>query len=134
MSREYVTTKIKEALKIHKGNAAQARQQIMSWAMQDPKLLRGLANPHMTGIVAHAVNHVLYGKGVEELTAVPPDMASGEKDESFGMDILRAIAEGETAQFGLENTGRPVGKRAASDKHVDAIRKMVGKGHFGDNE
>ncbi|MCI5061152.1 MAG: hypothetical protein MRY79_08805 [Alphaproteobacteria bacterium] len=133
MSREYVETKIKEALKLTKGNATQARQQLIAWAMEDVKLLQGLVKPHMTGIVAHAFSRTMRGENEPEHIAVPADLAKNDKDGSFGMDILKTIANGDTAQFGMENAGRPVGKRGASDQHIDAIRRMVNKGNAGDS-
>jgi hypothetical protein len=127
MSREYADKKIKEALHVNRGNAAKARQQIIDMAFSDPKLLKELVKPHMVGIVAHAVGRVENGtKGEAEA-----NLSSGSDDsdnDSFGMDILRTIAGGDTAQFGQENYGRPVRKQSASQAHIDAIQKMINKG------
>ena len=60
MSLEYAERRIIKALEAAKGNPTRARQQIIAWSHDDPKLLLALARPHLTGIVAHAVNRVIY--------------------------------------------------------------------------
>ena len=122
MSREYAENKIKEALHLTRGNTTQARQHIIALAMNDPKLLKELAKPHMAGIVAHAVGRVVRGK--TEDAPIPAPSEDADKD-TLGMDILKAIAGGDTAQFGQENYGRPVPKQGASQRHIDAINQMV---------
>lgn len=124
MSREYSTKKIKEALAANKGNAANARNQVITIAMEDNRLLKELVKPHMIGIVAHAVDRVVSGKTDPEVLKTPE---ASEDEDSFGMDILKAIAGGDSAQFGQENFGRPVRKQGASQAHIDAIRKMISK-------
>lgn len=128
MNRDYSEAKIREALKLSGGSAARARQQIIAWAFDDPKLMHELIAPHMTGIVAHAINHVV---NTRSRKAPPPPAVpttakkeSGEKD-AFGMEILKAIALGNPAQFGLETGNATSSKQAASQRHVDAIRAMV---------
>jgi len=128
MNREYSESKIREALKLSGGNATKARQLIINWAFEDNKLLHELMAPHMTGIVAHAINHVMAMKE----KPVPPvpqpvKVPSGAKNDAFGMEILKAIALGNPAQFGLENNV-PGKKQPASQRHVDAIKQMVSKG------
>lgn len=128
MNREYSESKIREALKLSGGNATRARQQIIAWAFDDTKLLHELMAPHMTGIVAHAINHVMATK--ERVVApVPqaPKVAADATNDPFGMEILKAIALGNPAQFGLENNA-PAKRQAASQRHVDAIKQMVSKG------
>ncbi len=134
MSRDYAIKKIKEALHATRGNAAAARQQVISMAMQDPALLKELVRPHMTGIVAHAVNRVVNGKTEPESIPTPEVKAmtsQSSEEEKFGLDILKAIAGGESAQFGQENYGRPIKKQGVSQSHLDAIQAMIDKGHGG---
>ena len=124
MSRDYSTNKIKQALEATRGHAGQARQMVIAQAMEDPKLLRELVKPHMVGIVAHAVNRVVSGKTeVENI----PEPGAQEQDDSFGLDILKTIAGGDTTQFGQESYGRPIGKKGVSQKHIDAIQQMIKK-------
>ena len=125
MSREYSTAKIKEALKTAKGNTQIAHKLIVAQAMQDPKLLTELVKPHMTGIVAHAVNHVASDKTKPEAVKKPASKKS--KKDNFGLDLLKSIADGDSAQFGQEAYARPVAKKSALQKHIDAIQQMIEK-------
>lgn len=129
MSWDYAEKKIREALHLTRGNAAQARQQLIGWALEDHKLLKELVKPHLVGITAHAVGRVQRGQSEPEPVPVPREQEVPGDADSFGMDILRTIAGGDTAQFGQENYGRPVKKRGASQQHIDAIQKMISKGH-----
>lgn len=126
MSREYAEKRIKEALNLTRGNEAKARAQVISWCFEDTKLLHALAKPHMTGIVAHAVGRVASGKTqTHEMVDTPAQRAELDQDGSFGMEILKTIAGGETNKFGQENSGRPLRKHGASQQHIDAILKMA---------
>ena len=124
MSRDYSIKKIKQALEATRGHAGQARQMIIAQAMEDPKLLRELVKPHMVGIVAHAVNRVMSGK--TEVENIPEPHAE-EQDDSFGLDILKTIAGGDTTQFGQESYGRPIGKKGVSKSRIEAIQQMIKK-------
>jgi hypothetical protein len=127
MSREYAEKRIKEALHLTRGNVAKARQQVIAWTFDDMKLLHALTKPHMTGIVAHAVGRVASGKADPQEVPLPEHRAELDQEGSFGMDILKTIAGGETNQFGQEGYGRPIKKQGASQQHIDAILKMVEK-------
>lgn len=134
MNRDYAESKIREALKASGGNVTRARQQVTAWAFEDSKLLHELVAPHITGIVAHAVNRVMNTKEkpVAATPVVEPDKANAPKGDAFGMEILKAIALGNPAQFGLESgSGVSVKKQQASQRHIDAIRQMVAKGKTG---
>jgi hypothetical protein len=127
MNRDYAERRIREALQASGGNEGKARQQIIAWALDDTKLLHELVAPHITGIVAHAVGRV---KTMKE-KPVPAEPVKGKKpapgkEDSFGLEILKAIAMGNPAQFGLES-GVAIKKQQASQRHVDAIRAMVSK-------
>lgn len=132
MNREYAEKRIRDALKASGGNATSARQQVIAWAFDDAKLLHELVAPHITGIAAHAVNHVLNTKEKPRPAAPPPPkpLAKDAKQDPFGMEILKAIALGNPAQFGLES-GVSIKKQAASQRHIDAIRQMVSKDKSG---
>ncbi len=128
MNREYAERRIREALKAAGGNATRARQQVISWAIDDNKLLHELVAPHINGIVAHAVSRVMNTKEqvIPAAPVAPKPLPADAKSDSFGMEILKAIALGNPAQFGLES-GTPIKKQAASQRHIDAIRQMVSK-------
>lgn len=127
MNRDYAERRIREALKANNGNEAKARQQVIAWALDDTKLLHELVAPHITGIVAHAVGRVktMKEKPVLKEPAKVKATAAG-KEDAFGLEILKAIAMGNPAQFGLES-GVAIKKQQASQRHVDAIRAMVSK-------
>ena len=125
MSWDYAEKKIKEALHLTRGNSAKARGQVIAWAMEDHKLLKELVKPHMIGITAHAVSRVESGKTKPEPVPLPADRENSDGPDSFGMDILKTIAGGDTAQFGQESYGRPVKKQGASQAHIDAIEQMI---------
>lgn len=127
MTRDYSIGKIKEALHATRGNATKARQLITAQAMEDPKLLRELVKPHMVGIVAHAVSRVVSGKTEAEPISQPQFHDEDDDGSSFGLDILKTIAGGDTLQFGQESYGRPVKKQGASQAHIDAIQQMIKK-------
>ena len=134
MSRTYSTDKIKEALKTARGNATTAQQLIIAQALQDPRLLTELVKPHMKGIVAHAVNHVRNEKSAPNIVKSSAKKTGGEakatatpEKENFGLDLLKSIANGDTAEFGQEAYARPVQKRSASQGHIDAIQAMINK-------
>jgi len=128
----YSEEKIQDALKAAKGNTTQAKKQILQWALKDQQLLISLVKPHLVGIVAHAVGRLSAGKeeaqtpkAVSTLEQPKPLQKQQYQKSTFGMDILRTIAGGDTAQFGQENYGRPLKKQRASQRHIDAIRTIV---------
>ncbi len=131
MNRDHAERRIREALSTSGGNDTRARQKIIAWAMEDPRLLQELVGPHLNGIVAHAVNRVMTMKEKPAVIPMPPETKKNDpaaKSDPFGMEILKAIALGNPAQFGLESNAAPARKQAASQRHIDAIRKMVSKG------
>lgn len=127
MSKEYAEDKIREALRAHGGNLTLARQQLMTWAGQDSKLLFALARPHLNGIIAYQVERVASGRAEKEKSPKSANISEQEKEENFGMDLLRAVAASGAAVFGQENNAPPVRKGAASQAHMDAIRQMAAR-------
>lgn len=127
MSREYAEARIREALRLAKGNTTRARQQIIAWTFEDPKLLQALARPHMTGIVAHAIGRVVHMEEMEG--AEPPDMPEGLNmaPESFGKEILSALRGGEAPTFGLESgaSAPPQRRGQASKSHIEALKRIA---------
>lgn len=128
MSREYAEHRIQEALKLAKGNPTKARQQVIAWTYEDTKLLHALARPHLTGIVAHAVNRVIYHQnidGEEEIPETP--QALDMPPDTFGREILRALQSDDTALFGREAAAPPARRKKASQSHVDALKQIAKK-------
>lgn len=127
MSREYVERRIREALKLHKNNATRARQQIIAWTQEDVRLLHGLTRPHMTGIVAHALNRVILRSDrddVQEIPDLPQGLNMGA--QTFGQEILKALS-GSSAVFGHEENNAAPSRRQASKRHIDAMNMIARK-------
>ena len=133
MSREYAESRIAEALRLSKGNPAKARQRVIAWTYEDPKLLQALAQPHLKGIVAHAVNRVIHRQEIGEMEAPEDPQKLDMAPESFGREILQALQSKDTPMFGMESYG-PSGKRGqASKRHIDALKKMARKNDDNDS-
>lgn len=137
MSLEYAESRIKEALKLHKGNPAKAQQQIIAWIYEDAKLLHALAKPHLSGIVAYNIERVASGRSDPQKKQAPksekpvstsaprkPAAAAASKPEAFGLEILKAVAA-KPEIFGLEDLGAQKKRGAASQRHVDAIKAIA---------
>ena len=129
MSREYAEDRIREALEQCRGNATKARQMIIAWSTQDQRLLFSLAQPHLTGIVAHAISRVVYRQDnlpeEDEIAAAP--LALNMAPDTFGKEILSALSSSDTPVFGLEGgTAQPRPKKA-SQSHIDALKQMASK-------
>ena len=128
MSMDYVEKRVKEALKLSKGNALKARKQLMAWTYEDVKLLHALTQNHLSGIVAYHIDRVKSGRS--DKAKIPPLMskkaAASKKPESFGMEILKAVVNsGEL--FGLETPGMTRKRGQASQRHINAINQMASK-------
>lgn len=128
MSREYAESRIREALRQSKGNTTRARQQVIAWAAEDQRLLLGLTQPHLTGVVAHAINRVLSRPDAEAGdVALEPESLNMPPD-TFGREILSALSSSNTPVFGLESgTAQPGHRKKASQSHIDAIKQMASK-------
>lgn len=140
MSLEYAEQRIKEAIKLHgRNNQAKVRQQIIAWTFEDFKLLQALAKPHLSGVVAYHVERVLSGRSEKAKAASQPAARTktqaaskpaqiSKQEESFGMEIMKAIASDSGSLFGFENTGAPTKRPGqVSQSHVDALRQMATK-------
>ena len=127
MSREYAEGRIREALKQSKGNPTKARQRIIAWTYEDPKLLQALAQPHLTGIVAHAVSRVIYKQELPEPEAPEMPASLDMEPETFGQEILAALQSNDTAMFGMEQNAPQPRRGQASKSHIEAIKKIAGK-------
>jgi hypothetical protein len=133
MSNEYVEHRIQEALKLCNGNATRARQQIIAWCHEDTKLLQGLVNPHLTGIVAYNIERITSGRAQnarpKPINAAPGPRAPKDpvgNDENFGMEILKTIAGNAGPMFGLEGPQAPSSRRpGVSAKHIEAIKALT---------
>lgn len=127
MSREYAENRIREALRLTGGHPLKARQQIIAWTYEDAKLLHALTKPHITGIVAYAINRVLVKEGEEDKAPDPTPDFDALPGEKFGKELLKALAMGQPAVFGQESFSAHVPKSGASQRHIDALRQIAAK-------
>jgi hypothetical protein len=128
MSRDYAESRIREALKLAKGNDTKARAQVMAWAAEDQRLLMGLVRPHLTGIVAYAISRVLSRPENE----IPEDLPDKPQSldlppDTFGREILSALSSHDTPVFGHETSAPPSRRKKASQSHIDAMKAIASK-------
>ena len=123
MSREYVDTKIKDALKLCNDSMSLARQQIVALAQEDNELLKALVRPHLDGIVAYQVERVASGRAEKE--EEHPDSPLPKIDDEFGMKLLKAAVAQDVTVFGQDKMRAPRKRKIASKQHIDAIHKMA---------
>ena len=128
MSKEYAESRIREALKKHKGNNTLARQQVMAWAYEDHKLLTELTQIHLKGITAYWVDRVKSKNHTPKEVPEAPIVQKVSKKHSFGEEMLRSFATQKNQTFGLEESVSNIGRRQASQKHIDAINLIASKG------
>jgi len=131
MSLNYTENRIKEALRLHNGNVAEAKKQIFAWFYEDHKLLMDITRPHLNGITAYAVQRVLnrMNKSEEEiLEEVAEDAAhSSTVRDQVGKDLLKGFISKEAPQFGQESVAAPLRKKAASQNHIDTMQMLAAK-------
>lgn len=125
MSWNYARYAVSEALKKAKGSATRAQTLLTEAALKDNRLLVELAQPHLKGIVAHAVSRVMH-----EQTAPPEDPPDSPTAidmplDTFGRELLGALKGRNTPRFGQEDAAPPTGHKPASRAHIDAIKKMA---------
>lgn len=127
MSLEYAQGRIKEALRIAKGNPTKARQQIIAWCYEDQKLLLALARPHLTGITAHAINRVTYNQNLQDHDEAIPEApeAVDLPPATFGQEILKSLQSNNTALFGFEDNVPRVARPKASQSHIENLKRLA---------
>lgn len=88
MSETYVSMKIREALAASQGSRPQAQRLLMAWALADEQLLRGLATPHLKGIVAAAIDRSTRGGAASAATTTVPRQAAPQKLTQAQLDAI----------------------------------------------
>lgn len=127
MSRDYAMSRVRDALEKSDGNHLKAQRLLAQWLDNDHSLLAGLVAPHMPGILAHAITHVL---NPEQIKKAPKEIAVDANEVSeFGEALLSSLKGGRHEGIGFgeptpRNLGRPA---AASKKHIDAINAIASK-------
>lgn len=133
MAQSYLQTCILEALAKAKGNETKARALVAAQALKDEKLLLALAKPHLSGIVAHAVGRQAIQQRANkdrenDLPPIPKVAAKSKgREKDFGLDLLKALGGPNVPKFGNEDAAPRMGKKAASQQHVNALKLMAAK-------
>lgn len=128
MTKSYAQERLLEALAKSRGNFSAAKRLIMTWAASDHKLLLELTGPHLTGIVAHALNRTQQNKSLAAVKRPSrPVTASKDPNEKFGKELLKTFATDKPVKFAEEGFSAPIKRPAASQAHIDAINLLAGK-------
>lgn len=141
MSIEYAQQRIKEALRQNKGHTGKAQKQIIAWARQDSRLLLALTQHHLNGIAAYHIERVAAGRGVPKpetpldgfvsaqkpanSAADVPSSTKPRKQDSFGMEVLKAVVRDDPTIFGMEAYSTPPKRGQASQRHINAIHQIA---------
>lgn len=127
MTQTYAESRIATILKEHADSPAKARQAVMKAALEDQKLMIELVAPHLSGVVAYAISRVEAGEGVPQMQPATPQAKKGGKETSFGMELLRHVADDNAVVFGQESNLIPGSRPQTSQGHIDAINLMAAK-------
>ena len=126
----YLDLQIVEALNKAKGNQTKARAILIEMASQDQRLLMMLTKPYLTAVAAQALNRFAgqQKKSKASANVEVPSMPKGVKNQAgFGLDLLKALGGHNVAKFGQEDAAPPIGKKAASSQHVNALKMIASK-------
>ena len=127
MSWDYARQVILSELQKADGNAAAAARAVAEMAASDQRLLLALSAPHMKGIIAHAVQHVITEKSRPvEIVPDAPQALHMPLDE-FGKTLLGALSGRNTPRFGQEDAAPRPAHKAASKAHIDTLKMLAKK-------
>jgi len=119
MSRDYALSRVKDALEKSDGNHLKAQRLLLQWLEKGQTLLVGLAGPHLSSIVTHAIAHV----------TTPPKKINPKEYESdeFGSAMLESLSAGgaDNPSFGQAPTASIPKPGQTSRAHVDPINKIA---------
>jgi hypothetical protein len=132
MAQSYLQKCILEAMAKANGNETKARALVAAQALEDNELLIALSKPHLSGIVAHAVGRQAIQlkakkERMEDLPPLPKAPSKNKKENDFALDLLKALGGNNVAKFGAEDAAPRVGKKPASQQHVNALKLMAAK-------
>lgn len=136
MDKEALNRTIATLIAKHEGDFTSVQDALITQMGKNPDLLLAIALPHLKGITAHAIQSVatkiakgkmtLDGKETGRARASATQTPQPEKiAEKLGLEMLKNMAVGKPAKFGLEKPeafGQP---RTASDAHIQAIHKIA---------
>lgn len=126
MPWNYAREIIEKALNAAGGNATTASRAIMNAASTDARLMNELAAPHLKGIVAHAVAHVIRAQNTPPETHPDDPQALDMPLDTFGRELLGALSGRDTPRFGQEAYGAAsTSHKPASKAHIEAMKKIA---------
>ncbi|CBS87436.1 hypothetical protein [Azospirillum lipoferum] len=121
MSNSYVDGKVREAILAAKGSRMNAQKLLMAWAVEDPDLLRGIAQPFLKAIAAAAIERA--GRPPSRNAPARPAAgggAGGGRPSASGLS--RDALENLLNQLGRDS-GDPVPQRGAAAGKAAAAAK-----------
>lgn len=126
MTDKQLQDHIEETLARAGGSRSRARMMLLDEVARDPDLLYALTRPHLNGIVAYAVDRAIRKKESEPPAPPPAPDLKAAPGEAFGKELLKALALGDPARFGEESFAPLAPRTPASQRHIDALRRMAG--------
>ncbi len=122
MSNSYVDGKVREAILAAKGSRMNAQKILMAWAVEDPDLLRGIAQPFLKAIAAAAIERA--GRPPSRSAAARPAaggggaVGRGPSASGLSRDALENLLNqlGRDSGDPVPQRGAPAGKAAAAAK------------------
>ncbi|ANC91966.1 hypothetical protein A6A40_08620 [Azospirillum humicireducens] len=120
MSNSYVDGKVREAILAAKGSRMNAQKILMAWAVEDPDLLRGIAQPFLKAIAAAAIERA--GRPPSRSPAARPAAGGGTGGgRPSASGLSRDALENLLNQLGRDS-GDPVPQRAAPAGKAAAVK------------
>ena len=108
MSDSYVDGKVREALLAAKGSPSVAQQLLITWAVKDPNLLLGMAQPFLKAIAGAAVARAGRRSSAPARPAGPSGALSREALERV-LSRMGEVDDGDVpSQSGPSQAARPV--------------------------
>lgn len=127
MSNSYVDGKVREAILAAKGSRMNAQKILMAWAVEDPDLLRGIAQPFLKAIAAAAIERA--GRPPSSRPAARAAAAGGAGGgRPSASGLSRDALENLLNQLGREPDEQVPPQRTAPTAKTAAGAAVVGKG------
>lgn len=117
MNWSYAESRIRAAVEEAEGNTLEAKRLILEWTEKDPKLLKGLTEHHINGIITHAIGYVTREKPEPDRIV----LTGGEP----GIGLVQGMVEGRGDAFGRPPEGNTPRPGKASERHVEAIHTLA---------
>ena len=108
MGNSYVDGKVRDALVAAKGSRATAQKLLMAWAVEDPQLMQGIAQPFLKAIAAAAIE-----RGARQLSGGGPQRAAGGGRPASSTLSKEALAD-VLGRLGRDPDEMPAARPAAS--------------------